>query len=142
MGSGLGLLVILLSSRPRSLSLNTSVSNNSKLFIRQQKDNLPLLRAQLQLPLQLRTRFLPMYKIAKPTPHASLSAVQPATRFSEIRHGTEFAVDRPRGVPARVECVAGLLRRVLVFEARVDVADEICVSINVSKKSPQSHHVC
>lgn len=68
-----------------------------------------------------------MYEIAKPTPHASFSAVQPTTRFSEIRHGAEFAVDRPRGVPARVKCVAGFLRRVLVFEARVDVTDEICV---------------
>ena len=87
--------------------------------------NLPLLRTQLQLPLQLRTRFLPMYEIAKPTPHASLPAVQSTTRFSEIGHGAEFAIDRPRGVPARVECVAGFLRGIFVFEARVDVADEI-----------------
>ena len=68
-----------------------------------------------------------MYKIAKPTPHTSFPTVQPTTRFSEIRHGTEFAVDRSRGVPARVECVAGFLRGILVFEACVDVPDQICI---------------
>lgn len=70
-----------------------------------------------------------MYEIAKPPPHASFPAIQPTTRFSEIRHGTEFAVDGPRGVPARVECVTGFLRGVFVLEARVDVADEMIVII-------------
>jgi len=70
-----------------------------------------------------------MYEIAKPPPHASFPAIQPTTRFSKIRHGTEFAVDGPRGVPARVESVAGFLRRVFVFETCVDVADEMIVII-------------
>ena len=85
----------------------------------------PLLRPQLQLPIQLRTRFLPMYKIAEPPSDTAFAAIQPATRFSEIGHGAELAVDGPGGVPARVERIAGLLRGVFVFEAGVDVADEI-----------------
>lgn len=83
----------------------------------------PFLRPQFQLPIQFRTRLLPMYEIAKTPSYAPLTAVEPTTRFSEIRHGGEFAVDGPCGVPARVECVAGFLGRVFVFESRVDVAD-------------------
>ena len=87
----------------------------------------PLLRPQLQLPLQLRARLLPVDEIAESAPHAPFAAVQPAARFSEIGDGGEFAIDGARGVPAAVEGVAGLLGRVFVFEAGVDVADEVWV---------------
>lgn len=64
-----------------------------------------------------------MNEIAEPAPHAAFAAVEPAAGFAEVGHGREFAVDRAGGVPATVECVAGGLRRVFVFEAGVDVAD-------------------
>ena len=67
-----------------------------------------------------------MYEIAETASHAPFPAVEPTARFPEISHGTELAVDGPRGVPARIEGVAGFLGRVFVFEAGVDVADEIC----------------
>jgi hypothetical protein len=67
-----------------------------------------------------------MNEITEPAAHTAFPAVQPTTRFAEIGHGGELAVDGPRGVPARVERVAGFLRRVFVFEACVDVADEVC----------------
>ena len=86
----------------------------------------PLLRPQLQFPLQLRTRLLAMDEIAEPAPHASFPAVEAATGFSEIGDGGQLAVDGARGVPAAVKGVAGLLGRVFVFEAGVDVADEVC----------------
>ncbi len=94
----------------------------------------PFLRPQLQLPIQLRTRLLPVYEVAKPAPHAPFPAIEPTARFSEIGDGGKFAVDGPGGVPATVEGVAGLLRRVFVLEARVDVADQICRS---NKPLPQ-----
>lgn len=98
----------------------------------------PLLRPQLQLPIQLGTRFLPMYEIAEPAPHAPFPAVEPTARLSEIGDGRKFAVDGPRGVPATVERVAGLLRRIFVLEARVDVADEICMY--VARAAPSQLH--
>ena len=64
-----------------------------------------------------------MYEIAEPASHAPFSAVQPTARFSEIGHGAELAVDGARSVPARIEGLTGFLRRVFIFEARVDVAD-------------------
>jgi len=64
-----------------------------------------------------------MDEIAEPAAHAALAAVQSAARLAEIRDRREFAVDGARGVPAAVESVAGFLRRVFVFETRVDVAD-------------------
>ena len=66
-----------------------------------------------------------MDEVAEPAPHAPFPAVEPAARFPEIGHGGQLAVDGPRGVPAAVERVAGLLRRIFVLEARVHVADEI-----------------
>ena len=57
--------------------------------------------------------------------HTPLAAVESTTRFAKIRHGGEFAVNGPRGVPAGVEGVGGGLRAVFVFEAGVDVADEV-----------------
>ena len=64
-----------------------------------------------------------MDEIAEPAPHAPFAAVEAAAGFAEVGDGGEFAVDGAGGVPAAVEGVAGLLGRVFVFEARVDVAD-------------------
>jgi hypothetical protein len=67
-----------------------------------------------------------MDKIAKASSHTALPAVQPAASFAEVGDGRELAVDGARGIPARVQRVAGFLRAVFVFETCVDVADEIC----------------
>lgn len=64
-----------------------------------------------------------MYEIAEAAPHAPFAAVEPAARFAEVGDGGELAVDGARGVPARVEGVAGFLGGVFVFEACIDVAD-------------------
>ena len=64
-----------------------------------------------------------MYEIAEAAPDAALAAVEPAAGFAEVGDGRELAVDGAGGVPAAVEGVAGLLGRILVLEARVDVAD-------------------
>lgn len=92
----------------------------------------PLLRTELQLLIQLIARLLPMDEVAEAAPHAAFPAVEPAARFSEVRHGGEFAVYGAGGVPAGVEGVAGGLGGVLVFEAGVDVADEIFLAGGVS----------
>lgn len=70
-----------------------------------------------------------MNKIAKPAPHAPLPRVQPAARLPKVRHRAQLAVDGAGGVPPAVEVVAGLLGRVLVLEAGVDVADEVVVVV-------------
>jgi hypothetical protein len=66
-----------------------------------------------------------MYEIAEAAADAALAGVQAAARFSEIGDGRQFAVDGAAGVPARVEGVACLLRVFFVFEAYVNVANEI-----------------
>jgi hypothetical protein len=76
-----------------------------------------------------------MYEVTEPATHAPLAAVESTARFAEVRHGGEFAVDGPRGVPAGVEGVGGGLRGVFVFEARVDIADEICLMVLVLARS-------
>lgn len=68
-----------------------------------------------------------MDEVAEACAHAALARVEAAARLAEVRHGAQLAVDRARGVPARVQGVARFLRRVFVLEARVDVADEVCV---------------
>lgn len=71
-----------------------------------------------------------MYEITKPSSDAPLvSAVQSTTRLSEIRHGAQFAVDGPAGIPSTVQDVAGLLGAVFVFEARVHVSDQVVVVV-------------
>ena len=70
-----------------------------------------------------------MNEVAEAASHTALAAVEPTARLAEVRHGRELAVDGARGVPARVEGVAGLLRRVFVLEARVDVADQVVVVV-------------
>ncbi len=80
-----------------------------------------------------------MYEIAKPSAHAPLTAIQPTASFPEVRNGRQLAVDGPRRVPPRVQRVAGLLRRVFVFEARVDVADEICpIPVSMHRRRSES----
>jgi len=66
-----------------------------------------------------------MYEIAKASSHTAFTGVQSAACFAKVGDGGQLAVDGARGVPARVECVAGFLRRVFVFEARINVADQI-----------------
>lgn len=85
----------------------------------------PLLGGELQLTLQLWTGFFSMDKIAEATAHAAFAAVKSAAGFAEVGDGRKFAVDGAGGVPAAIQCVAGGLGRVFVFEACVDVADEI-----------------
>lgn len=68
-----------------------------------------------------------MYEIAEPASHTPFATVEPATRFTEVCDGGKLAVDGSSGVPARVQGVAGLLCGIFVFEAGVDVADEVCV---------------
>lgn len=85
----------------------------------------PLARAHVQLAIQLGARFLAMYEIAESSAHTSLTAIQATTGFAKIGDGREFAVNRATRVPAGVERVAGLLAVLFVFEAHVNVADEI-----------------
>ena len=70
-----------------------------------------------------------MNEIAEAAPHTSLATVESATRLPEIRHGAQLAVDRTGGIPAAVQRIAGLLRAVLVLEARVDIADQVVVVV-------------
>lgn len=70
-----------------------------------------------------------MDEIAESAPHTALTAIKTTTGFPEIRHGTQLAVNGPRGVPAAVEVVAGLLRRLLVLEARIHVANQVVIVV-------------
>lgn len=70
-----------------------------------------------------------MDEIAEPPPDTALARIEPAARLPEVRDRAQLAVDRPARVPAGVQLVAGGLRRVLVLEARVDVADEVVVRV-------------
>lgn len=70
-----------------------------------------------------------MYEIAEPASHATFATVKATARFPEIRHGAQLAVDWARGIPAAIQVVASLLRRLLVLEARVDVADEVVIVV-------------
>lgn len=64
-----------------------------------------------------------MYEIAKATAHTPFARVESTAGLAEVRHWRQLAVDGPRRIPAAVEGVAGFLRRVFIFEARVDVTD-------------------
>lgn len=66
-----------------------------------------------------------MNEVAEAAANTALARVEAAAGFAEVGHGRQFAVDGARGVPAGVEGVAGFLGRVFVFEACVDVADEV-----------------
>lgn len=70
-----------------------------------------------------------MDEIAEAAAHAALAAVEAAAGLAEVGDGAQLAIDGARGVPARVEVVAGLLGRLLVLEASVDVADQVVVVV-------------
>jgi hypothetical protein len=70
-----------------------------------------------------------MNEVTETASNAALSTIEPTTGFAEIRNGGELAVDGPGGVPAGIERVAGFLGRIFVFEARVDVADQMIIVI-------------
>jgi len=71
-----------------------------------------------------------MYEVAEAAADAALARVEATAGFAEVGYGGEFAVDGAAGVPARVEGIAGFLRVFFVFEAYVDVADEICFFVS------------
>jgi hypothetical protein len=85
----------------------------------------PLLGRQRELAVELVAGLLAVDEVAEAAAHAAVARVEAAAGLPEVRHGRQLAVYGPPRVPARVERVAGLLRRVLVFEARVDIADQI-----------------
>lgn len=70
-----------------------------------------------------------MNEIAETASDTALTTIESAACFTEICHGTEFTVYRTSSVPATVELVAGSLCRVFVFEASVDIADEMIVRV-------------
>lgn len=70
-----------------------------------------------------------MYKVTETSADTSLSTIESATSLSEICNRAEFAVDGSCSIPAAVQVIAGLLRRVLVLEARIDVADKMVVVV-------------
>jgi hypothetical protein len=85
----------------------------------------PLAGTHIEIAIQLRTRFFPVYEVAEAAADTALAAVQPAACLAEIGDGRQFAVDGAAGVPAGVECVAGFLAVFFVLEAHVYIADEI-----------------
>lgn len=89
----------------------------------------PLLGGEGQVIVELGTGVLAVDEIAKAAADAALARVEAAAGLAKVGDGAELAVDGAAGVPARVELVAGLLGRVLVLEAGVDVADEVVVGV-------------
>lgn len=86
----------------------------------------PLPRAHVELALKLRAGFLAVDEVAEAATDASFARVEAAARLAEVGHGGQLAVDGAPGVPAGVERVACLLRILLILEAHVHVADEVC----------------
>lgn len=70
-----------------------------------------------------------MNEVAESSSDASLSRVQSATRLSEVRNGRKLAVDRSGSIPSRIQRIASLLRRVLVFESRIHISDQMIVVV-------------
>ena len=64
-----------------------------------------------------------MNEVTETATHTAFARIEPTTRFSEVCHGAQFAINGPRRIPPTVERVARLLRAVLIFEPRVHVAD-------------------
>lgn len=94
----------------------------------------PFLSGQIQLALELWRWVLAVDEIAKSTSDAALSTVQTATSLAEVGDGTQLAVDRAAGVPARVESVASILSRILILESGVDVAHKMVVGVVADNK--------
>lgn len=70
-----------------------------------------------------------MDEIAEAASNAALAAIQPATRFPEIRDRTQLAVDRASGIPPLVQGVRRRLRAVLVLEPRIHVPDQMVIVV-------------
>ena len=85
----------------------------------------PLLRAESYIAIQFVARVLAVDEVTEAAADATFARVEAAARLTEVCDGAQLAVDRTTGVPARVKLVASFLGRVFVFEASVDVADEI-----------------
>lgn len=66
-----------------------------------------------------------MDEVAKAAADATLSGIQAAAGFAEVGDRGKLTVDGAGGVPAAIEGVTGGLGGVFVFEAGVDVADEV-----------------
>lgn len=89
----------------------------------------PLLSGEKELALEVGRGVLAVDEVAEAAADAALAAVEAAAGLAEVGDGAQLAVDGPSGVPARVELVAGALGRVLVLEARVDVAHQVVVGV-------------
>lgn len=89
----------------------------------------PLLGAEHEVAVELVGGVLAVDEVAEAAADAALARVEAAAGLAEVGDGGQLAVDGPRGVPARVEVVAGLLGRLLVLEAGVDVADQVVVVV-------------
>ena len=70
-----------------------------------------------------------MNEVAEASPHTALPTVQPTTRLPKVRHGAQLAVHWPAGVPSTIQHVARLLRRILVLEPRIHVANQVIVVV-------------
>jgi hypothetical protein len=86
----------------------------------------PLAGAHVEIAIELRAGLLAMDEVAEAAADAALARVEAAARLAEVGDGRQLAVDGAARVPAAVERVTGLLAVLLVLEAHVDVADEIC----------------
>lgn len=89
----------------------------------------PFLGGELELALEIGRGVLAVDEVAEAAADAALTRVEAAAGLAEIGDGTQLAVDGAAGVPARIKLVAGALGRVLVLEARVDVADQVVVGV-------------
>ena len=86
----------------------------------------PLLGAEGELAVELLGGVLAVDEVAEAAADAALARVEAAAGLAEVGDGGELAVDGAGGVPAAVEGLAGGGGGVFVFEAGVDVADEVC----------------
>ena len=89
----------------------------------------PFLGGELELALEIGRGVLAVDEVAEAAADAALTRVEAAAGLAEIGDGAQLAVDGAAGVPARIKLVAGALGRVLVLEARVDVADQVVVGV-------------
>lgn len=70
-----------------------------------------------------------MDEVAESAAHTSLATIESAASLAEVRHGTELGVDGPSCVPPAVQALACRLRRILVLESRIHVADQVIVVV-------------
>lgn len=70
-----------------------------------------------------------MNEIAETPSYTALPTIKSATSFPKIRHRTQFAINRPRRIPPRIQRITSLLRRILILEARVYIANQVVVVV-------------